>query len=140
LYLHFQKPFSSPEHSDYILKYLLDEVELGRMSCPFSEEDLRVQFQHQHFQTAPLSAVPKVGGDPGELRIVRNASYQGNAPCSVNDQINPDEHLTCWGKAADMAEIVSYSCCPVTKSNPYLGSTLCMLRATIATLLQATVL
>jgi hypothetical protein len=108
----FENHFSNPEHGAYIHRYLLEEVDLGRMSGPFSEDNLRAQFRELHFQTAPLSAVPKVG-NPGELRIVRNASFQGSAPCSVNDQINPDEQSTRWGKASDMAEIVSHSLYPV---------------------------
>jgi hypothetical protein len=62
-------------------------------------------FRGQHFQTAPLGAVEKVAGASGDLRIVRDASHRGDAPRSVNDQINPDEQTTRWG--TDMAEIVS---------------------------------
>lgn len=79
---------------------------MGRMSGPFTKSELRAHFWNQHFQTAPLGVVPKAG-EPGSFRIIRDASFRGDAPCSVNDQIDPDEQTTRWGKALDMAEVVS---------------------------------
>ena len=102
----FRNHLSCPLHTAYVKAYLEEEVSLQRMSGPFTVQALQVAFRGLHFQTSPLGTVPKVGSPPGELRIIRDASFRGDAPLSVNDQINPDEQSTRWGKATDMARIV----------------------------------
>ena len=102
----FRNHVFNPSDVDRPSQYLAEEVAVGRMSGPFTEGELRWYFGNQHFQTAPLGVVPKAS-EPGCFRIIRDASYKGDAPRSVNDQIDPDEQATRWGKALDMAEIVS---------------------------------
>ena len=99
------------EHEAEILEYILEEVSLGRMSGPFSAAELRREFGGEHFISSPLGAVDKAG-EPGKFRTIRDLSHKGKAPHSVNDEVNADEETTRWGKASDMAEIVSpYSRC-----------------------------
>jgi hypothetical protein len=94
------------EHEPSILKYILEEVSLGHMSGPFSESELRREFGQQHVISSPLGAVDKAG-EPGKIRVIRDLSHRGKAPHSVNDEVNADEETTKWGKASDMAEVVS---------------------------------
>jgi len=94
------------EHEPSILKYISEEVSLGHMSGPFSEFDLRREFGQQHVISSPLGAVDKAG-EPGKIRAIRDLSHKGKAPHSVNDEVNADEETTKWGKASDMAEVVS---------------------------------
>lgn len=90
-----------------IAEYLSDEVKLGRMSGPFSADNLRKIFHGNHFVSSPLGTVDKVG-KPGKFRIVRDASHSDRLqPLSVNDQINPDEEFTRWCTATMMADVVS---------------------------------
>jgi hypothetical protein len=78
------------------------------MSGPFSESELRHEFGQQHLISSPLGAVDKAG-EPVKIRIIRDLSHKGKAPHSVNDEVDTDKETTKWGKASDMAEIVSYS-------------------------------
>lgn len=89
-----------------IEKYILEEVGLGRMSGPFTPDELSREFDGEYFVSSPLGAVDKAG-DPGEIRITRDLSYKGSAPHSVNDEVNPDEEPTRWDKATVMSEVVS---------------------------------
>ena len=47
--------------------------------------------------------------EPGKLRIIRDLSFKGRAPFSVNDKINKDAFTTKWGTAAMVIDLVRAS-------------------------------
>jgi hypothetical protein len=104
-YVHRNHPSTLP-HANAILAYLNNEVSLGRMSGPYTPHDLESVLGGQYFTSCPLGVVEKAG-EPGKIRITRDLSFKGTAPLSVNDQVDPDEQSTRWGKATDMADVVS---------------------------------
>jgi hypothetical protein len=75
------------------------------MSGPFTW-DQPIKEARGNVIVSPLGAVDKAG-EPGKLRIIRDRSYKGNAPFSVNNKIDPDTYLTKWGTAAMIIELVS---------------------------------
>jgi hypothetical protein len=108
---HLRESFNHPNHSnsnsvnDYILKYIQDEVSDGRMSGPFTWDELKKEARGEVI-VSPLGAVDKAG-EPGKLRIIRDLSFKGKAPFSVNDKIDPDSYITKWTTAAMVMDLVS---------------------------------
>jgi len=96
---------NSLEDTSQILKYIQDEVVEERMSGPFTWDQLKKEARG-NIIVSPLGAVDKAG-EPGKLRIIRDLSYKGNAPFSVNSKIDPDTYLTKWGTASWIIELVS---------------------------------
>lgn len=95
---------SSIEHMDFVLKYVAEQVSLGRMTGPYTQ--LQVEsILGSKFVSSPVSVVRDVGSS--KLRLVQNCSYRGERGVSVNDHINSDNFPTTWGTAAVVAEIVS---------------------------------
>jgi hypothetical protein len=45
-------------------------------------------------------------GEPGKLRIIRDLSFKGKAPFSVNDKIDKNAFTTKWGTAAMVIDLV----------------------------------
>jgi hypothetical protein len=92
-------------HIDRIETYIKDEVAGGRMSGPFTWDELKKEARGNVI-VSPLGAVDKAG-EPGKLRITCNLSFKGSAPFSVNDRIDKDAFSTKWGTAATIIDLVS---------------------------------
>jgi len=105
-YIHPNHP-NSDSNNTQILKYIQDEVSEGRMSGPFTLKELKKEARGEVI-VSPLGAVDKAG-EPGKLRIIRDLSFQGKAPFSVNDKIDPNSYLTKWSTAAMIMDLVSLS-------------------------------
>jgi hypothetical protein len=105
-YIHPNHP-NSDSNNTQILKYIQDEVSEGRMSGPFTLNELKKEARGEVI-VSPLGAVDKAG-EPGKLRIIRDLSFQGKAPFSVNDKIDPNSYLTKWSTAAMIIDLVSPS-------------------------------
>ena len=74
------------------------------MSGPFTWDELKKE-AHGNIIVSPLGAVDKAG-EPGKLRIIRDLSFKGRAPFSVNDRINKNAFTTKWGTAAMVIDLV----------------------------------
>jgi hypothetical protein len=96
---------SALEHIDVIRTYCQEEVALGRMSGPFTADEV-FEILGGHFVSSPLGVVEKAG-EPGKFRVVRDLSYQNPDGYSVNSLLDSDDFPTEWGTAAQVAEIVS---------------------------------
>ncbi|GLB45192.1 putative DNA breaking-rejoining enzyme [Lyophyllum shimeji] len=96
---------TSPIHLDFLLQYCLSEVDVGRMSGPFSYEDA-LRFFGGPFRTSPLGIVEKAGS-PGKFRAVQDLSFAGDCGFSINDCINKFDYQTSWGTAASVADLVA---------------------------------
>jgi hypothetical protein len=96
---------SALEHIDIIHTYCQEEVALGRMSGPFTADEV-FEILSRHFVSSPLGVVEKAG-EPGKFRVVRDLSYQNPDGYSINSLLDSDDFPTKWGTAAQVAEIVS---------------------------------
>jgi len=96
---------SALDHIDVIRTYCEEEVALGRMSGPFSADEV-FDILGRHFVSSPLGVVEK-SGEPGKFRVVRDLSYQNPDGYSVNGFLDSDDFPTEWGTAAQVADIVS---------------------------------
>ncbi|KAJ2955347.1 hypothetical protein NUW54_g14744 [Trametes sanguinea] len=94
------------ENIDFIIAYTTEQVELGHMTGPYSEEQVR-EILGSHFRSSPLSVVPKSSLEPNKLRLIQNCSFRDEDGVSVNDMIKTEDFPTEWGTAAEVAEIVS---------------------------------
>jgi hypothetical protein len=108
-----QKTYTPKNHKtardrpDVILEYCMDEVKIGRMSGPYTKEEVH-SILGGHFATSPLGLVEKAG-EPGKFRIVRDFSFENEDGFAVNNFIDSDDFPTEWGTASQVAEIVSIS-------------------------------
>ena len=108
---HLHQSYIHPNHSNsdyvnnYILNYIQDEVAGSRMSGPFTLDQLKKEARGEVI-VSPLGAVDKAG-EPGKLRIIRDLSFKGKAPFSVNDRIDPNSYITKWHSAAMVMDLVS---------------------------------
>ena len=100
--------FSVDEHLPDILKYFHEERNLGRMSGPFTKDE--VENILGPFRTSPIQVhiVLAKDLDPEKKRICRNFSFKGVMGFSVNDCIDSDDYPTRWGSASVVEEIVSF--------------------------------
>lgn len=96
---------SATDRPDIIIDYCTDEVKLGRMSGPFTKEEVH-NILGGHFATSPLGLVEKAG-EPGKFRIVRDFSFKNDDGFAVNNFLDSDDFPTEWGTASQIAEIVS---------------------------------
>jgi len=96
------------EHSAVVDKYLADEVQSGRMSGPFSQQDitkiLRGPFQSSPLIVAVQSQAPCV---PDKLRICRHLSKSSKEVPSVNSYITKMDFPTRFDTASRVADMVS---------------------------------
>jgi hypothetical protein len=74
------------------------------MSGPFTWDELKKEARGNVI-VSPLGAVDKAG-EPGKLRIIRDLSFKGRAPFSVNDKIDKNAFTTKWGTAASVIDLV----------------------------------
>jgi hypothetical protein len=108
---HLKNSYDHPNHSnalphiDRIASYIQGEVAGGRMSGPFTWDELKGEARGNVI-VSPLGTVDKAG-EPGKLRITCNLSFKGNAPFSINDRIDKDAFSTKWGTAASIIDLVS---------------------------------
>ena len=120
---HLHESYNHPNHSnsdsvnDYILNYIQDEVAGGRMSGPFTWDQLKKEARGEVI-VSPLGAVDKAG-EPGKLRIIRDLSFRGKAPFSVNDKIDPNSYITKWTTAAMVMDLVSLIPCTIPPPSVY---------------------
>lgn len=96
---------SASDRPDIILNYCKDEVNIGRMSGPFSKDEVH-EILGSHFVMSPLGLVEKAG-EPGKFRIVRDFSFKNEDGYTVNNHLDSDDFPTEWGTASQVAEIVS---------------------------------
>jgi hypothetical protein len=89
-----------------IQKYISDELNLRRLSGPFTQKELEAKIGP--FRSSPIQVDVKPGeaGGKPKFRCCRNLSYRGNLGFSVNDDINSEEFPTRWGTATECAKIV----------------------------------
>ena len=97
-------------HVDEVTRYIQDEVSAGRMSGPFSsnqvERILRGPFQSSPFIVLIQTQGP---GEPDKIRICRHLSKATKHVSSVNSFIEKEDFPTRFDTAARVAEIVSLS-------------------------------
>lgn len=90
------------EHETFVEDYCKEQKSLGRMTGPYSEDDVR-NILGTHYLTSPLSVVPK-----GEkFRLVQDLSAEDEDGVSLNSRLRAEDFPTRWGTAAQVAEYVS---------------------------------
>lgn len=99
---------SFTEHADAILEYLRKEVASGRMSGPFTRDEVEKTLRGP-FISSPIIAVvqPQPGDTPDKIRICRHLSKSTRAHPSVNSFISKDDFPTRFDTASKVADIVS---------------------------------
>ncbi|OBZ79912.1 hypothetical protein A0H81_00724 [Grifola frondosa] len=95
---------SGIENLDFIKSYIAEQVELGRMTGPYTRSEVE-KILGSNFVSSPLAVIEKAGSR-GKLRLVQNCSFKDENGISVNSQINSEDFPTKWGTAAQVAEIV----------------------------------
>lgn len=95
-------------YPEAVHEYLAGEVGAGRMSGPFSLEDVETALRGPVFVSPLIVAVqPQLPGEPDKLRVCRHLSKDaGDAP-SVNSHIDKTEFPTRFDTASRVADIVS---------------------------------
>lgn len=86
------------EHTDAFNTVAKIEFDSGRWLGPFTREQVFAALGH--FQTSPVSVIPKPG-KPGASRIIQNLSYPHEpippAISSINSTINSSDYPCTWG-------------------------------------------
>ena len=95
---------SGTQNLDFIKSYAEEQVVLGRMSGPYTQDQVE-GILNSPFVSSPLAVVEKTGG--AGLRLIQNCSYVNDQGISVNMFINSDAFPTRWGTAAKFAQRVS---------------------------------
>lgn len=99
---------STHNYPDAVDEYLADEVAAGRMSGPFSLEDVEVALRGPVFVSPLIVAVqPQLPGQPDKLRVCRHLSKDTADVPSVNSYIDKTEFPTRFDTASRVADIVS---------------------------------
>ncbi|KAF7332532.1 Reverse transcriptase/ribonuclease H [Mycena kentingensis (nom. inval.)] len=95
-------------HKQFVADYLDAEVDAGRMSGPFTEEETR-QIVGGHFQCSPMIVAEQTQemGKPNKLRLCRHLSKRNASHPATNDYIDKEDFPTRFGTAAEVAEIVA---------------------------------
>lgn len=104
-------PYFPSDGDVRIDEYLEEEIVAGRMSGPFTREELEKLLGT--FAASPVHVIETVDdeGNP-KYRVVRNFSWVGRETgYSVNDLIDSDEFPTEWGTASKVAGVVSPFLC-----------------------------
>lgn len=96
--------------------YLAEEVVSGRMSGPFNLDEATLILKGP-FQCSPIV----VDVQDGKLRICRHLSKDSKSSASVNSFIDADKFPTCFGSAAEVADIVSILSRPALRLPPFLS-------------------
>lgn len=101
--------FRDPRHTQFVLEYIGEQVQLRRMSGPYPQAKVE-EILGGPFMSAPLAVIDKAGS-PGKFRLIQDCSYKNADGFSMNDFINPENFPTTWGTASDVAQIVSNVFC-----------------------------
>jgi hypothetical protein len=96
------------EHTDAIQEYLRKEVAAGRMSGPYTREEVESTLRGP-FYASPIIAViqPQPGDIPDKIRICRHLSKSTKFHESVNSHIKKEDFPTRFDTASLVADIVS---------------------------------
>jgi hypothetical protein len=99
---------SCADHKQFIRTYLLEEVEAGRMSGPFSREETKTILKGP-FQSSPIiiSVQLQNPGEPDKLCLCRHLSKGNKHQWATNTYIDKEKFPTKYNTAAEVAEIVS---------------------------------
>jgi hypothetical protein len=99
---------SCADHEDFIRSYLSEEVEAGRMSGPFTQEETESILMGP-FQCSPIiiSVQPQNAGEPDKLCLCRHLSKGNKHQPATNTYIDKEKFPTKYNTAAEVAEIVS---------------------------------
>jgi hypothetical protein len=110
---------SCADHEEFIRTYLEEEVEAGRMSGPFSQEEIETILMGP-FLCSPIiiSVQLQNAGEPDKLRLCRHLSKGNKHQPSTNAYINKEKFPTKYNTAAEVAEIVSYVHTSVSLPSP----------------------
>lgn len=100
-------PYHASDYDTRIDRHFEEERAVGRMSGPFSLEEMKGFFGK--FAACPVHVVETVDEDGNpKFRVVRNFSWVGGeVDYSVNDLIDSEDFPTEWGTASRIAELVS---------------------------------
>jgi hypothetical protein len=103
----FKNHSSTTIHSDVIDKYLTDEINAGRMSGPFSCQQVG-QTLRGSFLCSPLLVSVQIqqSGTPDKLRVCRHLSKGDKNTPSMNSHINKDDFPTRFDTALRVADVV----------------------------------
>jgi len=95
-------------YPDEVASYLKTEVDAGRMSGPFSKEEIERTLRGP-FQSSPLivAVQPQAPGEPDKLRICRHLSKSSRDGPAVNSFISKEDFPTRFDTACRVAEMVS---------------------------------
>lgn len=95
-------------HMDTVEEYLCKELLSGRMSGPFSREEVETILRGP-FQSSPLivSVQPQSPGVPDKLRVCRHLSKATKTHASVNSHIRKEDFPTRFDLASKVADMVS---------------------------------
>jgi hypothetical protein len=96
---------SALQHPHIVDEHIAEEVQAGRMSGPFTQDETHFIF-NGHFRTSPLGLIEKEQGD-GKFRLIRYLSKKDADGISVNDMLNSDDFPTRWGSAWVVEQYVS---------------------------------
>ena len=103
----FQNSPSVEEHRDFLNEYFAEEVEEGRMSGPFSKEEME-GICGGFFHSSPLSIALSTDEDGNiKKRLCCNYSREGPSSPSSNSYMDSVLYPTKFDTPAKMAEIVS---------------------------------
>ena len=95
------------EHEAYLEEYFQEEADDGRMSGPFTQQELKA-ICGGHFHSSPISVVVTLDEEGKEKKcICINLSKGTEELPSVNSFYDPKKYPTSFDTAASMAEIVS---------------------------------
>lgn len=96
---------SALDHLDVIKAYCRDEITLGRMSGPFTKDQV-FDILGGHFASSPLGVIEK-SREPSKFHVVRNLSYKNEDRFSMNGHLDSDNFPTKWGTTTQVTEQVS---------------------------------
>lgn len=103
----FKNHPSSNLYPDAILKYLADELDAGRMSGPFSHQQVENILRGAFFCSPLLVSVQtQQPGMPDKLRVCRHLSKGDKNTPSANSHINKEDFPTRFDTALKVADIV----------------------------------
>lgn len=83
-----QNHITKPNEIAIVRQDIMKEVALGRMVGPLNVHKAQ-SLLGGNFRTSPMGLVPK-SGSLDLFRVIRNLSYKGSAPSSVNDYVPED--------------------------------------------------
>jgi hypothetical protein len=94
-------------HSDVVDKYLTDELKAGRMSGPFSRQQVEKILRGAFFCSPLLVSVQtQQPGMPDKLRVCRHLSKGDKNNSSMNSHIHKEDFPTQFDTASKVADIV----------------------------------